>query len=133
MPPTNAPLAVTVNQRDIDRINKRLDKWQGAPLAKRLEVAQRGALGILVAPLRGRAGAHVLSGKTQRGISVRKLRRRSGEATPGYKVGSNTRVRHFAVVGTTRGVEPDPYFDEIERQYDGQISAFIDATVRRLA
>lgn len=134
MPPTAAPVAisVTVNQRDVDRITKRLEKWQGRPLAMRMEKAIQGGLRLYVGPLKARAGAHNATGKTQRGYNVRKLRNKPGEVAA-YKVSSNTWYKHFAIAGTSRGVRADPYVDQIRSGLEPSVTTFIDEQIRRLA
>lgn len=132
MPAPPVSINVTVNPRDIARIEKRLDKWQGKPLAMRMEKAEQGGMGLYVAPLRARAGAHNLTGRTQRSIRVSKLRKKAGEVAA-FKVGPTTRWRHFAIAGTRRGVEADPYVDAVHRQLEPRVTAFIDEQVRRLA
>jgi len=132
MPPTaGAGIVLTVNQKDIDRISKRLDKWQGKPLEVRMQKAERAGMALYVGPLKSRAGAHVLTGKTRSGYAVRTLRRRPNEKAA-FKVSSNTRQRHFAIVGTSRGVRADPYVEEVQRQFEPQVLRFIDEQIRRL-
>lgn len=97
-----------------------------------MDKAERAGLGLYVGALRARAGAHNLTGATQRSIKVSKLRKKAGEAAA-YKVGPTTRIRHFAIVGTKRGVRADPYVDEVRRQLEPQVTRFIDEQIRRLA
>ena len=64
---------------------------------------------LFVAPLRAAAARHNATGATQRGYAVRKLRKKNKTEMGACKVGSNTRYRHFAIVGTQvqdRGVSP---------------------------
>ncbi len=127
-------MSVTINQRDIDRIEKRLDKWQGKELALRMEKATRAGMNIYVGPLKGRASAHNRTGKTQSSIKVRPLKKRYQDAEVGaFKVGPTTRYRPFAIAGTSRGIQADPYVEEIQRELESRVSAFIDEQVRRLA
>jgi hypothetical protein len=123
---------VMVNQRDLDRIDKRLEKWQGKPLETRMAKAEQAGMALYIGPLKSRAASHNLTGATQRGYAVRKLRKRAGEVVA-YKVSSNTRYRHFAIVGTSRGVKPDPYVDQVHRVLEPAVTKFIDEQVRRLA
>lgn len=135
MPPSGVgPFAVqvTVNQKDINRITKRLDKWQGRELADRMAKAEQAGLGLYVGPLRARASAHNLTGATRSSIKVRKLRKRPGEVAA-YKVGPGTWYRHFAIVGTSKGVRADPYVDQVREALEPQVTAFIDEQIRRLA
>jgi hypothetical protein len=126
-------MSVTVNQKDLDRIEKRLDKWQGKPLAMRMDKAERAGMNLYVAPLKAAAAAHNLTGATQRGMKVRALRkRRQQQEVAAYKAGSSTRHRHFAVVGTSRGVEADPYVDRIQTALEPRVVAFIEQQVMRL-
>jgi len=131
MPPAVA-ISVTVNPRDVARLTKRLDKWQGKPLAERMAKAEQAGLGLYVGALRLRAARHNLTGQTQRSIKVTKLRKRVGEAAA-YKVGPTSRQRPFAIVGSSRGVQADPYVDEVYRALEPAVTAFIDEQVRRLA
>ena len=125
-------ISVTVNQRDIDRLTKRLDKWQGKPLETRMAKAEQAGLGLFVGPLRARAARHNFTGQTTRSIKVSRLRKRAGEAAA-YKVGPTSRQRPFAIVGTSRGVRADPYVDEVRVALEPTVSRFIDEQVRRLA
>lgn len=125
-------VSVQVNPRDIARVTKRLDKWQGRPLEERMAKAQQAALSLFVGPLRARAAAHNLTGATTRSIKVTKLRKRPGEAAA-YKVGPTSRHRPFAIVGTSRGVKPDLYVDQVREALEPAVLGFMDAQVRRLA
>jgi hypothetical protein len=125
-------LNVTVSQRDVDRIAKRLDKWQGKPLADRLKKATQGALQLLVNPIRFGAARHSITGKTVQTVKVTTLRKRAGELWA-MKVGVRTWYAHFVIAGTSRGVEADPYVDRAYEPLKGEIQNFIDYQVRRLA
>src|SRR5688500_19352580 len=87
MPPPGVAISVTVNPRDIARISKRLDKWQGKPLEERIAKAIQGGLGLYVGPLKARAAIHNRTGATMGSIKVRKLKKRTGEIAA-YKVRS---------------------------------------------
>lgn len=130
--PQPVAISVTVNPKDIARITKRLSKWQGKPLAQRMDKAVQGGLGLYVTPLRIRAARHNTTGKTVASIKVRKLRKRPGEVAA-YKVGPNTWYSHFPIVGTSRGVRADPYVDQVRQQLEPSVTSFIDEQVRRLA
>lgn len=132
MPGPSVAINLAVNPRDIARITKRLDKWQGKPLATRMAKAIQSGLTLYVGPLRARAAAHVLTGGTVRSIRVKALRKRPGEVAA-YKVGPTTWYGHFAIVGTSRGVSPDPYVDQVREQFERPVTAFIDEQIRRLA
>lgn len=123
---------VTVNPKDIARITKRLQKWQGKPLAQRMDKAIQAGLKLYVAPLRVRAAKHHRTGKTQAGYNVRKLRKRPQEVAA-YKVSSNTWYKHFAIVGTSRGVNADPYVTQVRDSLEPAVTAFINEQVTRLA
>lgn len=125
-------VTVTVSQKDIDRITKRLDKWQGAPLQKRMEKAVQGGLALLVNPIRSGAGRHRITGKTAASVRVRKLRKISDEIFA-YKVGPTTRYAHFVIAGTSRGVEADPYVDEALNANEATVMSFIDEQVKKVA
>jgi hypothetical protein len=132
MAPPAVSISVAVNPKDVARLTKRLDKWQGKPLADRMAKAEQAGLGLYVGALRMRAARHNLTGETMRSIKVTKLRTRSGEVAA-YKVGPTSRHRPFAIVGTSRGVEADPYVDEVYQSLEPTVTAFIDEQVRRLA
>lgn len=130
MPPVS--ISVTVNPRDIARIEKRLAKWQGKPLATRMDKAIQAGMKLYLPALRLRAARHNRTGKTAAGYNVRKLSRRPIEVAA-YKVSSNTWYKHFAIVGTSRGVPADPYVDQVRETLEPTVTAFIDEQVRRLA
>ena len=125
-------LSLTVNQRDIDRITKRLDKWQGAPLAKRMDKALGEGMKLLINPIRLGAQRHRTTGATYKSVKVKKLRRKAGEVAA-YKVGVNTWYGHFPISGTSRGIEGDPYVDAAYEANSGKVMSFIDEQIRRLA
>lgn len=125
-------LSLTVNPRDIKRITTRLDKWQGAPLAKRMDKALGEGMKLLINPIRSGAARHKITGATGRSVRVKKLRRKPGEVGA-YKVGVNSWYGHFPITGTSRGVEADPYVDAALEANEGQVMSFIDEQIRRLA
>jgi hypothetical protein len=68
------------------------------------------------------------------GYGVRKLRLRPWQKeVAAFKVSSNTWYKHFAIVGTSRGVEPDLYVDDVREQLESRVTAFVDSAVRALA
>src|SRR3990167_2702261 len=94
-PPGVGPFAlqVTVNPRDIARITKRLDKWQGKPLADRMDRAIRAGLSLMVSPIRAAApqpgrerAPRDATGKLAAAVQVWKLKKRAGEVAA-YAVG----------------------------------------------
>lgn len=131
MPTSPVAISVTVNPRDIARIEKRLDKWQGKPLETRIEKAVQGGLKLLIAPIRLRAARHHRTGATERGVAVKKLRKRPGEAVA-YKVGVSTPRYARAVIGGPYSAAADPYVTDVYRALEGQVDSFIDQQVRRL-
>jgi hypothetical protein len=94
--------------------------------------AEQAGMGLYIGALKAAAAVHNLTGATQRGYAVRRLRKRAGEVVA-YKASSNTRYRHFAIVGTSRGVRPDPYVDRVREALEPAVTNFIDEQVRRLA
>lgn len=137
MPPVG--MAVTINPKDIARVQKRLEKWQGAPLEKRMDKAVRAGLSLLIKPIRAGALRHKSTGNTARSVGVKKLRKKPGEMNASYKVGIKAvRPRqawygHFPITGTSRGVMADPYVEAAWDDHREQVSAFIDEQVRKLA
>lgn len=127
---TQPALSVEVNQKDIDRVLKRLDKWQGAPLAKRMEKAVAGGLALLVSPIRFGAQRHRVTGATSASVKVKKLRKKPGEVFA-YKVGVNTWYGHFPIGGTSQGVEADPYVDAAFDSGRDRVQSFIDEQIVR--
>ncbi len=126
-------LDVTINPQDMARAQKRLDKWKGAPLAIRTQRAAQAGMKLFIAPLRARAERHNLTGRTQRGYAVRKLRKRNYTEIAQYKASSNTWYKHFAIVGTSQGVPPDPYVSQVKAEYQARVVSFIESEIVRLA
>jgi hypothetical protein len=126
-------LTAEVNAKDLARVQKRLDKWQGAPLKVRTQKVQQGAMKLFIAPLRAEAARHNDTGATQKGYGVRKLRQKNYTELGAYKVSSNTWYKHFAIVGTKRGIQRDPYVDRVREKYHARIVAFIRQQIFRLA
>ena len=151
-------VSITVDPRDIARVKKRLDKWQGAPLAARLTRAIQGGLALLVRPLR--AAAPRKTGLLQRKIRTSSLRKRFGEVAA-YKVGSTAPHAHLVIQGTREhslagragkgpysvfpdnevrrnaylihpGARANPFVDEVRAAHEAQVFAFINEQVRRL-
>lgn len=125
---------VTVNPRDIARLEKRLSKWQGKDLATRMDKALQAGLKLFVPALKARAARHNRTGKTMATYGVRKLRKQPfNKEVAAYKVGASTWYRHFAIVGTSRGVEPDPYVASVEEALSGTVTDFVGEQITRLA
>jgi hypothetical protein len=123
--------SVTINSADVARVEKRLNKWQGAELAK------QGGAALLVGPIRAGAAHHHITGKTEASVAVKKLRNRSGE-NAAYKVGvkaknaSSAWYAHFVIVGTKRGIVADGYVDAAYAELGGEVTDFIDTQIIRL-
>jgi hypothetical protein len=126
-------LSAEVNEKDLARVAKRLDKWQGKPLEVRTQKAEQAGMKLFISPLKSRAARHNLTGKTQYGYAVRKLRKKNYTELGAYKAGSNTWYRHFAIVGTRRGVRPDLYVDAVRESFGVRVVAFIREQITRLA
>ena len=120
-------LDLEISQRDIDRVNKRLDKWKDKPLAVRLEKAIQGAASLLVNPIRG--NTPVVTGNLRRSVRVTKLRKQSGEIAA-YKVGPTARHKHLIIRGTSRGVEANPFVDRAVNPLEGKVRDFAGDQVR---
>lgn len=129
MPPPPVRVEVTVNPRDIARITKRLDKWQGAELHKRMQKAIEGGLKLLVNPIK--AQTPVFTGHLRSGVKAKALRKRPGEAAA-YKVGPTSPHRHLVIRGTSRGVEANPFVDRAVQPLEGQVKAYIEEQIKRL-
>ena len=138
---------LTVNQADIDRIVKRIDKLKGEPLAKRERAAISGAVRMLVTPIRSQTPE-----RTRRlwwSVKVRALRKRSWQAGPlsgtelaAYAVGPTAPYRHLVIRGhrivtpggrdTGRRSRKDPFVDRAVDPLEGQVRSFIDAQMKAL-
>ena len=125
VPPVS--IAVSVSQKDIDRVTKRLDKYQGAELAKRTAKAIQGGLSLMVAPIRAGAARHRITGETERSTKVKKLRKR-GQEMVAYKVGVNTWYGHFPI---SKDPGSDPYVDAAWAANETQVMRFIDEQIRK--
>jgi hypothetical protein len=129
--------SVTINSADVARVEKRLNKWQGAELATRTQKAIQGGAALLVGPIRAGAAHHHITGKTEASVAVKKLRNRSGE-NAAYKVGvkaknaSSAWYAHFVIVGTKRGIVGDGYVDRAYEELGGEVTDFIDNQIIRL-
>jgi len=130
-----------VDQRDIARVNKRLDKWQGKPLATRLQKAVTGGASLMVNPIRafapqsasGTTGRYAhKSGNLKRKVRTRTLRKRPGEAAAAY-AGPSTFYALFVRYGTSRGIQANSFVERAESFNEARVQRFIDDTVRRLA
>jgi hypothetical protein len=123
-------VSVSVNPKDIARITKRLDKYQGVELAKRMDKAIAGGLALLVGPIRSGAARHTITGATAKSVKVKKLRKRAGEMVA-HKVGVSTWYGHFPIAGpyNTQG---DPYVDRAAAQHGEQVQHFINEQITRL-
>ncbi len=126
-------LSVDVNITVSPAVYKKLDQWQGKPLQIRTQKAQQAGMKLYVPALRTQAGRHNRTGKTQRGYGVRKLRQRNYTELGAYKASSNTWYKHFAIVGTSQGVRPDPYVDRVRTALTPAVVGFIETQIRRLA
>lgn len=126
-----------VNQRDIDRVTKRLDKWQGSALAKRVDKALAAGARLFAIGLKARAPKR--SGGLSRSVKVTRVRSRDAIAT--YRVMPTKRVPDkgrtdlltaILVHGSDRGVESNPFVDETQRALQPSVTAFIGEQIRRL-
>ena len=103
-PPGVGPFAisVTVNPKDIARINRTLDKYQGTTLHKRMDRAAWGAAGLAVGPMRAaapRSGTPGHSGTFAKTVKRRALRRRFGEIAA-YETGPQSPLNYIVTRGT---------------------------------
>lgn len=155
--PAPVSLNITVNPRDIARIEKRLAKWQGKPLAERVDKAMRAGLSLMVGPIRTKApqpgherGAKDATGRLAAATQVWKLKKRPGEIAA-YAVGprggrsKSLRVApHRALViaghrmvthdGRQVGyVTGQPYVDQAVSEMEPSVMRFINEQIGRLA
>lgn len=119
------------DQRDLDRALKRLDKWHGSPLKKRMDKALQAGLTLLVNPIRATAARHTRTGATVRSVKVKSLRKRWNEVAA-YSVGPRTWYKHFVIAGTRRGVTADPYVSRAVDPLEGRVRDFVSQQVRDL-
>lgn len=136
---------LTVNQADIDRIVKRLDKWKDRPLQERERKAIQGALSLLVGPIR--AQTPEITRRLWSSVKVRKLRSRgvtvgglSAGEVAAYAAGPTARYRHLVIRGhrivtrggrdTGRRSRKDPFVDRAVDPLEGQLRSFIDNTMK---
>ena len=148
---------VTVDQRDIDRITRRLDKWQGKPLETRMAKAIQGGLTLLRGPIRAAAigpgnerAPKDATGKLRAAVQVWALKKRRGEAAAyavGPRGGRSKRLnvaphRHLVIRGhrmvTHSGqvvgfVTGQPFVDEAVAPLWGQVRSFIDEQIRKVS
>lgn len=150
-------ISVTVNPRDIARIEKRLAKWQGKPLADRLDKSIRAGLTLMVRPIRAAAPqpGRERPPKDARGtlaasVQVWKLKKRPGEVAAyavGPRGGRSKTLRvaphRSLVISGHRMVTHDgrevgfvtgqPFVDQAAGPMEAPVMAFINEQVRRLA
>lgn len=130
---------VTVNRRDLDRLDKQLSKWQGQPLAKRLDKALAAGARIFQAAIKRTAPR--LTGGLQRSTKVRRIRARTDQVAayqvmPDKRVpdkGSSALLTALLVYGTKRGVEATPFVDTAVDATKATVSNFIEYQVKRLS
>lgn len=142
-------ISVTVNPKDIARISKRLSKWQGKPLAERMDKAILNGLKLYINPLRAASpgpgkefAPKDATGNLRASIGVRRLKKRAGEAAA-YAVGPRQNKpykghhRHLVIRGhlTASGTmtRAQPFVDEVQQALEGQVSTFISEQITRLA
>lgn len=123
-------LSIEVNQRDIDRIVKRIDKSIGKPLEKRMDVAVKGGVTLLVNPIRAGAAPRSRTGLTVRRVRVKKVRKRPGEATA-YVVGSASPFYARARIGGPYKSPPDNYVMRAWEANESRVVGFITEQIAK--
>lgn len=131
-------LAVYVNPKSLARINKRLDKFQGAPLAKRVDKALGGGARLYADALK--RNSPNATGGLSRSVTVTRPRKRQGEIAvygvyPKKRVpfkGRTALLAALLVHGTSRGVESDPFPRDTFQSMEPTITSFVSEQVRRL-
>ncbi len=134
-------ISVTVSQKDLDRVEKRLDKWQGKPLEVRLKKATEGSMSLMVNPIRaqtpvsekGQKGRYAHQpGNLRRKVRQRVLKKRQGEVAAAY-AGPSVYYGQWAQHGSSMGQQPNEFVGRALAFNRERISSFIDEQVRRLA
>lgn len=128
---------VTIDPRDLARVTRRLEQWQGQPLMVRMSKVMAAAARLMVKGLQvftpHRTGGLRASERTRRFVS---------QGSVGYRIWPTKRVPDkgrsdllaaLLVHGTKRGVSPDPFVDEAQRAFEPQLVGFIAEQIRRLA
>ena len=120
---------IHVDQRDVDRVVRRLDKMQGAPLHKAIQKAVTAGAALLVTPIRG--AAPVKTGALRRKVGARTVKKKQGEVAAAY---AGTRIYYGQWVqdGTSRGVDGNPFVANVTRSLEPHINQFIEEQVKRL-
>lgn len=137
----NEPIAITLNPRDVDRILKRLAKYQGRPLQERMQKALYAGASLMIRPMRAQAARHTGgSGATAASVKVKKLKLRSGE-TAAYSTRPTTPQAHLVIRGhrivpqgtnTGRRTRADPYVGRAIAALEPQIRTFVDEQIASL-
>ena len=120
---------VHIDQRDVARVTRRLDKMHGAPFQKVIQKAVVAGAALLVTPIR--AAAPVKTGKLRARVGARALKKKSGEAAAAY---AGTRIYYGAWVqdGTSRGVHANPFVEQVTRALEPAVNGYINEQVKRL-
>lgn len=97
-------LTITVTTQGLDKLQLKLDRYHGPQLDRALGKATIAAARTLVGPMR--AAAPVRTGALRKSIKATRATRRD---KPGAIVGPRIWYRHFPILGTRRGVKPNPF------------------------
>jgi len=136
-------LYITFRQSDINRIDKWLSKWEGAPLQLRETKATQGGLKLLLNPIRaltpvGKTGNLLKSDK------ARVLPKRWGEVGA-FAVGPTAHHRHLVIQGhrivghrpnlvdTGKRSTPNPFVYDATEPLMSEVDSFVEAEMTRLA
>lgn len=130
--PRIGPISVTVDQRALDRADKRLERYQGRYLHERARRVYLEAARLGVRPIQ--AWAPVKSGALRRSVRARNVRTRAGEMAAAT-VGPRAPHRHLVIQGhriVTRGgrdtgkrSRANPFVDAAFEAYGEQAQRFI--------
>lgn len=132
-------IKVEVSQRDIARVDKRLEKFQGKPLAERTLKALSGGASLLVGPIRqlapvspsGQTGKYAHpSGNLRRKVRTRKLRNQPGEIAA-YYAGPAVYYGLFVNKGT-RYQQANPFVERATAQVRDQVNAYVSEKITSL-
>lgn len=120
---------VHIDQRDVDRVTRRLDKMQGSSLKRAAQKAVVAGAALLVSPIR--AAAPAKTGRLRRRVGARSVKIRPGEIAAAY---AGTRIYYGAWVqdGTSRGIEPNQFVRNVTRTLEPAVESYIAEQVKRL-
>ena len=132
-------LGVKIDPRSLARVTRTLDRYQGKPLAERMDRAVRGGASLLAGPIRAQAPKGRTGGLK---ASVKVQRRGKSYNRVGYAVGPTKRVPDrqksalltaILVYGSKkRGIERNPFVDRAAAPLLDRVVKFVDEQITRL-